>query len=396
MKSLTCVIVGGGYAGIHAAKAIRKKWREDSPVKQLRLILIDKQSYHLRKVLLFKPAAGESDIALPLARLLAAEEVQLIQGTVTTINREEQHLLWQNEWGKEQCLHYDILVVAVGSMVRQPEQEQGGIALTGVEAAAAIREAWRTNLQQATQVKQVEERQRLLTLAVAGAGISGIETAAELAYAMREEANKLNLDPHMVKVYLLNAQDRLFPEGSAKMGHKLERALHDYGVTVLHGRRALREHEGVVTLSDGHMIPVGVCVWTLGLVPNPALRSMGLPLTPGGQIVVDASYRVAGARGVYSIGDCAHIVDPISGQADQMTCKEATAQAARLGKIVLADVEGKSPAPIHQSFMDFYCVGLGPERGMVWTRKWGLDIILTGKLAWKIRSFTWNEASMLK
>lgn len=56
-----------------------------------------------------------------------------------------------------------------------------------------------------------------------------------------------------------------------------------------------------------HLGKVFLCVWTFGLLPNPTLRSFGLPLTPDGRIIVDASYRVKGAAGVYSIGDCAHI-----------------------------------------------------------------------------------------
>ncbi|MBO8164526.1 MAG: FAD-dependent oxidoreductase [Brevibacillus sp.] len=124
-------------------------------------------------------------------------------------------------------------------------------------------------------------------------------------------------------------------------------------------------------------------------------RGLGLPLTAEGQIIVDASYRVKGVPGVYSIGDCARIVDPISGQADRMTCKESIAQAARLGKIIAADLSGR-PAPSHQAHMDLFCFGLGPERGMVWIRQWGLDFILTGKLGWKIRKFTWDSASLIR
>ncbi|QOS98705.1 FAD-dependent oxidoreductase [Brevibacterium sp. JNUCC-42] len=394
MKEVTCIVVGGGYAGINAVKAIRKAFGEKGNMKALRLILIDKQSHHLRKVLLFKPAAGETNIALPLKSLFP-EGVQYVQGTVTTIEDKDRNLLYLDELGKHQTLSYDILVLAVGSIIRQAEPKQGGISLTGLESAASIREVWRANLRQAIQETQAEERQRLLTLAVAGAGISGIETSAELAYAMREEAKRLGIDPTAVKVYLINAQNRLFPEGPSRMGRKLERALLDYGVTVLHGQKALHEQGGMLTLSSGRTIPVGLCVWTLGLLPNPMLCNIGLPITAEGQVVVDASYRVTGASGIYSIGDCARIVDPINGQADRMTCKEASGQADRLGKILLADLEG-NPAPIHKSYMDFFCVGLGPERGMVWTRQWGLDIILTGKLGWKIRQFTWNIASMLK
>lgn len=394
MKQLTCVIVGGGYAGINAIQAIRKTLGEHANAINLHLILIDKHPYHLRKVLLFKPAAGEMDITLPL-KTLFTEGVQFVQGTVTMVKGKERQLLYRNEEDSEKVLSYDMLVLAVGSVVRQAEPEQGGISLTGLDAASAIREAWLTNLRLAVQEPQGEVRQRLLTLAVAGAGISGIETSAELSYMVRAEAKKLALDPKEVKIYLLNAQNRLFSEGPPKIGRKLEQALSDCGVTVVHEQKALHERDGQLSLSRGSTIPVGLCIWTLGLLPNPMLRSMGLPLTKEGQVIVDASYRVKDAVGVYGIGDCAHIVDSNSGRADRLTCKEATGQAARLGKILLADLEG-TPAPSHKSYMDFFCIGLGPERGMVWTRQWGLDIILTGKLGWKIRKFTWDMASLLK
>ncbi|WP_409347352.1 NAD(P)/FAD-dependent oxidoreductase [Paenibacillus sp. MBLB4367] len=394
VNALTCIVVGGGYAGINAVKAIRTSLGETANGKSLRLILIDKEPHHLRKVLMFKPAAQETDIALPLASLFP-EGVQLVRGTVTAIEGTERNLLYRNEEGEQSALRYDILVLAVGSIIRHTDPKQGGIALTGLEAAAAIRRTWRDNLRQAVQEKRPEKRQQLLTLAVAGAGISGMETSAELAYAMRKEAKSLGLDPKAVKIYLLNSQHALFPEGPSKMGRKLERALTDCGVTVLHGQKALHEQEGRLTLSGGRILPVGLCVWTLGLLPNPMLPSLGLPVTSEGQLVVDASYRVAGTSGIYSIGDCARIVDPVSGQADRMTCKEATAQAARLGKVIAADLQGVA-APSHKSYMDFFCIGLGPQRGMVWTRQWGLNIILTGKIGWKIRQLTWNMASLIK
>ena len=390
MKEITCVVVGGGYAGIHAVKAMREKLAGRS----VRMILLDKEPHHLRKVLLFKPAVSkEAEIALPLNRIFP-EGVEFIQGTATTIQKDEKILLYQDQKGSSQAIHYDILVLAVGSVIRRAEPEQGGIALSSVEAAVSIREAWQANMRKAAQEQNPEERQRLLTVTVAGAGISGIETAAELAYAMREEAARLGMHPLAAKIYLINTENRLFPDGPAKLGHRLERALNDYGVSVLNGQKALREQGGIVTLSGGSTLSTGLCIWSLGLLPNPFLRTIGVPISAQGQVIVDASYRVSGAPGVYSIGDCARIIDPTSGQADRMTCKEATAQAARLGSVVVADLDG-TPSPAHKSFMEFFCIGLGPEQGIVWTRKWGLDIILTGKLGWKIRQYTWNIASML-
>ncbi|MNZ63452.1 NADH dehydrogenase [compost metagenome] len=308
MKELTCIVIGGGYAGINAVKAIRKTFKGQASKRTLRLILIDKNPYHFRKVLLFKPAVGDEEITIPLTRLFP-EGVEFVQATVTKIESGERRLLCQDFF--------------------------------------------------------------------------------------RDDAVSLGLDPNAVRINLFNANKRLFPEGPAKVGLKLERSLDACGVTTLHGSRVLQEKEGVLTLSNGETMSAGLCVWTLGLLPNPMLQSIGLPITPEGYVIVDASYRVQGAQGVYSIGDCARIVDPASGRVDGKTCKEATAQAARLGKILSADIAGR-PAPMHKEFIDFFCFALGPEQGMVWTHQWGLDIIFTGKLGWRIRKFTWDSASLLK
>lgn len=120
-------------------------------------------------------------------------------------------------------MDYDILVVAVGSIIRQPAEQQGGIALTGLGAANRILEQWHINLRKAAAETKANERQRLMTITIAGAGISGIETSAELAHAMRKEALALGLDPEAITVYLLNSEERLFPEGPIKVGRKLER-----------------------------------------------------------------------------------------------------------------------------------------------------------------------------
>lgn len=142
-------------------------------------------------------------------------------------------------------------------------------------------------------------------------------------------------------------------------------------------------------------MPVGVCVWTLGLTTPPSLPKLGLPLNEDGNVKVDNTYRVEGTTNVYSIGDCAHIVAAATGRADGKTCKEATAQAARLGKIIAAHITGKR-SPVHVGFIDLFCFGLGPGRGMVWTRLAGKNIVITGKLGWLIRKYTWDSASLLK
>jgi len=393
MNSLTCVIIGGGHAGLRALKSIQGALRGRAKKRPVRFILIDKQPAHQRKVLLFRPAVGDESIAVPWTRWLT-DGVEFVQGTVTFVDSGKKRIRYTDAEGHEAALQYDLLIVAVGSVVRRPDPAQGGIALTDAEAAAEIRNRWRANLRRAAAESNPQERKRLMAAVVAGAGISGMETSAELALAMRKEAAALGLDPNEVSVYLLNAQDQLFQGESVKAGQKLNQILSECGVKVLHNRKAVREEAGMTLLDNGGALPAGLCIWTIGLVPNPALRSMGLPLTPEGQIRVDECYRVQGAAGVYSIGDCANIVDPATGKADQMTCKEGSFQAMRLAKIIAADLSGR-PAPVHKPVMNYFCIGMGPDRGLIWARKWGLEITLTGKLAWKIKQWTWDLASVL-
>ncbi|MWC28810.1 NAD(P)/FAD-dependent oxidoreductase [Paenibacillus sp. MMS18-CY102] len=394
MKEQICVVWGGGYAGIHAIKAIEQWYKSSEGSQQWRLVLVDKAQHHVRKVLLFRPAVDEAGIGVPWRQILP-ESVQFVQGEVTNVDGTNKSLHYLDPDGNEQQLAYDVLVIAAGSSARKPLPEQGGFALSDVGAAERIRAQWQANMKQATAEASVAKRDQLMAAAVVGAGITGIETAAELAYAMKAEAARLGLDPSRVRVHLLNKQPRLFMEGAPKASRKLDRELAACGVAVHHSCQVLREDGGRLFFVEGAPLPVGLTVWTLGLVPNPALRNMPLPLTEAGQIIVDECYRVQGLTNVYSIGDCAHIVDPVSGKADQMTCKEAVPQAQRLGKIIRADQSGQ-PAPSHKAVTDLFCIGLGPGRGLLWTHKWGLDMIITGKLAYRIKNYVWDAASMLK
>jgi len=395
MNALTCVIIGGGYAGLQALKQIKKKTRSMANGRRLRFVLVDKQPGHLRKLRLFRPTTVEEEIVIPWKQL-ALDGYEFVQGTVTSVDSGRKRIRYTDAQGNDARMQYDLLIVAVGSIVRRPDPDQGGIALTDPQAAADIRERWRANMRKAAGEMNREERKRLMTIAVAGAGISGIETAADLALAMRKEATALGLNSSDISVYLLNAQDRLLPEGSEKARRKLDQMLGECGVTVLHNRKAMREEAGLVTLSNGDGLAVGLCIWMTGLIPNPTLRSIGLPLTPEGQVLVDECYRVQGMPSVYSIGDCARIVDERTGRVAQMTCFEAGEQGLRLGKIVVADLMGR-PAPIHKSAksnMDVFTIGLG-QNGLFWIRKGRLDMVMTGKIPGKIKKLVEDGASML-
>jgi len=389
-KTVTCIVAGGGHVGIHVIKALQKVQHS---FEDLRIILVDKEPHHIRKVLLVKSVVSEDELTIPWDELFSGR-VRYIQGSVMKIDKEEKQLIYYSANGNVESMNFDMLIVTLGSAIKTSSIAQGGIALTDVTMATKIRQRLKKNLIQAAIETDVSKIERLLSVAVIGAGISGIETSAELAYSMHKEASEKGLDTSNIRVYLVNSDKRLFEKGPKKLSSKLEYELKRLGVTVLHECKALKKEDDLLLLTNQKTLSLGECIWTLGLVANPILKTIGLPLTDDGQVIIDESYRVKDMPNVYSVGDCAHVKDFESGKVDTMTCKEGTLQAARLGKIIVADYKNR-PAPTHKRAVHFYCFGLGPNRGITWIRKWNLNIILSGKLGRNIRKQTWDLASLV-
>lgn len=394
MDNKNIVIVGGGYAGLHAVNHIRKQL-PGAEADGYRILLIDKESYHFRKVLLFKAAVTDrSHLKVPFSMLLK-KGIEFVQAGLHAIDPHARTINVTYPDGSGGSIPYERLVLTLGSVINRVPEEMGGISLSDPANAEQVRQQILCHLQLARTETRPDVQRELLSAAVVGAGITGIETAAELGFWMKAEAEKAGLDPRLVEVKLINNRPRLFEAGSVRTGEQLEEMLRERGVNVYHGIKARRFEDGKLQLDNGSALPAAVCVWTLGLKPNPLLGRLGLPLDPNGKLSVDPWYHVQGHPRIYAIGDCANIVDPLTGKADGMTCKEAVPQAKRLGQIVKAELQGKT-GPQHKPFgIPLYCIGLGPGNGFVWARGWGRDIVLKRSLGWKFRVMAWNSASFI-
>ncbi|MCD1258667.1 FAD-dependent oxidoreductase [Paenibacillus athensensis] len=382
------VVIGGGYAGLHVVHALRKQ--KGSAV---RITLVDKMTSHLRKVMLFKKAVGDAELRIPFSAYFD-EAVKVLQAELTAVDSAARVVELRRPDGSVQRLAYDRLALCLGSTVVAAEPEQGGVSLVDEASAARIRELLEQQLDAAARAPGEAEQRALLSVTVAGGGITGIETACELAHALRSRAGQLGIEPGRVTVTLVNASPRLMPDAPPKVGRRLGQELAALGVAVRHNSKAVRAEAERLVLASGETLASALCVWTLGARPSALAARLGLPVTPGGKLLVDAQYRVHGEERVYAIGDNAHIVDPATGRADGMTCKEAGPQAGRLAQIMLADAQGRS-GPEHRGYATVFCISLGPERALVWMRKLGVDLLIGGKAGLSIRLKTWDMASLV-
>ncbi|MCI3926909.1 FAD-dependent oxidoreductase [Paenibacillus sp. TRM 82003] len=392
----TIVIVGGGYAGANAAKAVKAKLGE-----RARVVLVEKEAYHLKKVRLVQAAAFDTDLRKPYDAMFAPGEVDIVQGELLSVETEERFVriadgsCGARDGGRR--LAYDRLVLALGSVVRPAPEGAGGIALADEASARRIRERVEAGLQAAAQEPDPARRAALASVVIAGGGVSGVETAAELARAMAVRAAELGLAPSEAaqapRVTLVCAGERLAPAMGDGPAAKLEARLRELGVAVLPGARVVRETVEGAALEGGRTLPCGLVVWTIGVETNSLVPRLGLPVGDDGRLLTDGYYRV---KGYDTIGDNARIVDVRTGIEDGRTCREAMLQAQRLAAVLAADAAGRPAAPHRAPSRAQGVVALGSGEGIAWMRKWGIDWTITGVLGGKIREVTWNGGSPSK
>lgn len=393
MKQKNIIVVGGGYAGLHAVESLRKEWGNEIG-NSIRLILLDKQSYHFKKVVLVKAPTRPVDLSVPF-HSYNLENVEFLQGELTQVISNQQMIQYKISEDHQETLPYEQLVIAVGSIIKKPEGDYGGFVLRGEADVEAIQRELTSLTIKAEQATSLEEKEKLLHVVVVGGGISGIEVAAELAAYLRAKGCSNGLSKNRNTVSLIHSGDRLLSEASRKIGDQLEQRLNKLGIKLIKNTKAIQFKDGLVRLHNGQ-IAASLCVWVLGTSPNPFVQRIGFPVHQDGRLLVDASYRIQGQNNIYSIGDCAHVTDPKTGQVDGMNCKEAMMQAKRLGKVMKLDMVG-GLVPTHQDLVtNFYCVALGPNYGFLWTNRWGIDFVISGTIPRKVKEYAWKTASTVK
>jgi NADH dehydrogenase len=300
------VIVGGGFGGLSAAKALRA-----APV---RLTLVDRCNHHLFQPLLYQVAmAGLSpaDIAYPIrsvlrrqanATTLLAEvvRVDLVRRSVTLHDGTE--------------LSYDFLVLAAGARTNyfgRDDWSRWSLGLKNIEDALEVRRRVLLAYETAERAADPEQRRRLLTFAIIGGGPTGVE----LAGAIRDLAEAVlardfrQIDPSQARVTLIEMQDRVLPAGFDRdLAAKAKRQLEELGVDVRLNTRVDAIDARGVHVGD-ELIEAGTVLWTAGVTARTLTQHVqGAELDRTGRILVGPDCTVPGRPEVFAIGDNARFV----------------------------------------------------------------------------------------
>lgn len=307
------VVLGGGFAGLEAAKALARL-----PVETT---LVDRRNHHLFQPLLYQVATGAlspADISMPLRKVLARQRnVRVVLGDARDIDPERRVV--EIEEGE---LPYDTLLVATGARHHyfgHPEWERFAPGLKTIEDATTIRSRILSAFEQAELADDETERKRLLTFLVVGAGATGVELAGAIGELASHtlEGEFRRFDPARVEVLLVEGQDRVLPPYPPELSARAAAALRRLGVTVLTGTTVLEVAADVVTLERGderRQVPVGTALWAAGVEASPLARVLaaraGAELDRAGRVRVAPDCTVPGHPEILVLGDLAHCTGP--------------------------------------------------------------------------------------
>ncbi|HUJ27786.1 MAG TPA: NAD(P)/FAD-dependent oxidoreductase [Myxococcales bacterium] len=301
------VIVGGGFGGLHAARALKHTDAE--------VTLLDKSNHHLFQPLLYQVATAAlspAHIATALRRVLRGQKNVAVQMAEAIAVDTAAHRVQLADGGDEDGIPYDFLILATGathSYFGHPEWEPFAPGLKTLEDSITIRRRVLLSYEAAERETDPKRRAALLTFIVVGAGPTGVELAGALAEIARHvlAADFRHIDPASARVVLIEAGPRVLPAFAPDLSTAAQRRLERMGVQVILGKAVTDIDAEGVTLFDGERLKSRCALWAAGVQGSPLARTLGAPLDKAGRVIVQPDLTVPGAPEVYVIGDLASI-----------------------------------------------------------------------------------------
>lgn len=314
------VVIGGGFGGLSAARALRRE--------RVDVVVVDRANHHLFQPLLYQVAtAGLSpgDIASPIRYILRKQanvQVLLAEAQAVDTARKVVGL----DIGD---LPYDALIVSAGSThsyFGHDDWQPAAQGLKTLDDALAIRRRVLLAFENAERTSDGAAQRRLLTFVVVGGGPTGVEMAGALAeiarHTLRHEFREIS--PESARVVLLEGGPHLLSAFPEHLRHNAEEALRDVGVEVRTNAVVTQITPGVVRVGDD-TIEAGTVLWAAGVAASPLGKTIGAPVDRAGRVLVNPDLTVPGHDDVYVVGDLAAF------RSDDGTLLPGVAQVAMQG-----------------------------------------------------------------
>ena len=334
------LIIGGGFAGLNAAKGL-------GGVKGIDVTVVDRTNHHLFQPLLYQVAmAGLSpaDIAAPIRSLLSRyRNIRVLQGEVQSLCLSRNVAV--ADFGE---LAFDYLIVACGarhSYFGHDEWEEYAPGLKNLEQATEIRRRVLSAYEEAERSQSPEDRKRLLTFVVVGGGPTGVELAGAIGELSRFTLVKdfRNINAALARVILLEAGARILPMFSEQQAARATRDLEHLGVQVWTSSSVTKIDVDGVEIS-GERVQAATVLWAAGVKASPLGQAAGLEVDRQGRVLVEPDLSVKGYQHVFVAGDLACFTHQ-TGKPLPGTAPVAMQQGRYLAQTIRRELAGKSRQP---------------------------------------------------
>ena len=277
MKKTKIVIVGGGFAGLYAAKHLDKRLARRPGIE---VTLISRENFILFTPMLHEVAAGDLspiDIVNPLRRIL--HHVNVVEAEVDKVDLTARKIHCQAGFLNMVLeFEFDHLLLAIGSETNFFDMQglrDWALTMKSLSDAAMLRNRMVALLEEASLQKNEATRKELLTFVTAGGGFAGVETTGAVNDFVRETVKFYpSLREEAVRVVVVHPGKFLLPELGEELGRYAERKLSERNVEIIKGVRVAAYDGSVVKLSDGTSIPATTLIWTAGVKPGAIIESL--------------------------------------------------------------------------------------------------------------------------
>jgi NADH dehydrogenase len=298
------VVIGGGFGGLTAAKALTR-----APV---RVTLLDRHNHHLFQPLLYQVATATlspGDIASPIRWILRrARNVRVLLGDAGAVDTQTRRVRLEDD----SAIDYDYLIVATGTShtyFGHDDWARNAPGLKTLEDALAIRRRILVAFERAERESDPARQQRLMTFVLIGGGPTGVElagTLAEIAHQTRREFR--NVDTRNTRIVVVEAGPTILPAFAPKLRDAARASLRRLRVEVREDTRVTGVDAGGVAFGE-ERLEAGTVLWTAGVGASPLLATLGVPLDRAGRVAVERDLSIPGHPEVFVVGDAAAFAD---------------------------------------------------------------------------------------
>ena len=360
MAAKNIVILGAGYAGVHAAKKLARKYRKNNDVT---ITLIDKNPYHTLMTELHEVAGGrvpEESVKLDLHKIFHRTKVNVVVDYIENVDLEKQVVKTTHS-----TYNYDYLMVGLGSETAYfgvPGVKEYGFGLWSLDDALTIREHIKAQFKKASLERDEKVRREMLTFVVAGAGFTGIEMAGELLEWKDTLAEKYRVDVDEVKVCVVEAAGSILNMLDQKQAGKAEKYMIKHKIEVMKNSPITEVTADSITLKDGRKIATHTLIWTCGIQCAEGAAAIEIAKTRANRLKANDYMQAEGYENVYVIGDCAYNEE--NGNCTNPQIVEAAEQTATTAaKNIIASMENKEKVKFKPNYHGFM-VSIGGRYGV--------------------------------